>query len=78
MMESAVQLPDPVWARLNLSWVAFFLLLGLANLYVVYHFDTATWVNFKLFGLLGLTLAFVLGQGLYLARYMEDGAGEKK
>jgi intracellular septation protein len=80
MMESAVQLPDPVWARLNLSWVAFFLVLGLANLYVVYHFDTETWVNFKLFGLLGLTLAFVLGQGLYLARYMEEGAekAEKK
>lgn len=76
MMESAVQLPDPVWTRLNLSWVAFFLALGLANLYVVYHFDTATWVNFKLFGLMGLTLLFVLAQGLYLARHMPEADGD--
>ena len=72
MMEHAVQLPDPVWTRLNLSWAVFFALLGIANLYVVYHFDTATWVNFKLFGLMGLTLAFVLGQGVYLARHVKE------
>ena len=76
MMEQAVQLPEAVWARLNLSWVAFFLLLGFANLYVVYNFDTATWVNFKLFGLMGLTLLFVLAQGFYLARHMPDAQGE--
>ncbi|MDX1514616.1 MAG: septation protein A [Gammaproteobacteria bacterium] len=79
MMEESVQLPDFAWRRLNLSWVVFFLLMGLLNIYVVYNFDTDTWVNFKLFGLLGLTLAFVLAQGFYLVRHMrdEEGSGEE-
>ncbi len=71
MMARTLTLPDPVWARLNLSWVAFFLLLGAANLYVAYAYDTDTWVHFKLFGMLGLTVLFVLGQVLYLGRYLE-------
>ena len=70
LMQHAVQLPDPVWTRLNLSWVVFFALLGFVNLYVVYNFDTETWVNFKLFGLMGLMLVFVLAQGVYMARHM--------
>lgn len=70
VMEKSVQLPDPVWTRLNLSWVAFFVVSGLLNLYVVYNFDTNTWVNFKLFGLMGLTLLFVLAQGAYLMRHL--------
>jgi intracellular septation protein len=71
MMEGNIQLPTPVWGRLNASWVTFFLAVGIANLYVVYNFDTETWVNFKLFGLLGLTLAFVIAQGFYLARHIK-------
>lgn len=71
MMEAKIQLPEPIWLRLNLSWVAFFIAVGFINLYVVYHFDTNTWVNFKLFGLMGLTLVFVMAQGLYLARYVK-------
>ena len=70
MMGKHLQLPSPVWVRLNLAWVGFFVTLGLVNLYVVYNYDTDTWVNFKLFGLLGLTLAFLLLQGLFLIRYM--------
>jgi len=71
LMESNVRLPDPVWVRLNASWVVFFLSLGALNLYVVYNFDTDTWVDFKLFGLLGLTLAFVIGQAFYLVRHVK-------
>ncbi len=70
MMSSAISLPAHIWSRLNLSWVVFFVASGLANLYVVYNYDTDTWVNFKLFGLMGLTFAFVIAQGFYLARYM--------
>ena len=70
MMEGNVHLPPPIWRRLNTSWVVFFFAMGLLNLYVVYNFDTDTWVNFKLFGLMGLTLLFVIGQGLYLWRHM--------
>ncbi len=71
MMSHAVTLPDPVWKRLNLAWVTFFFLAGAANLYVAYHFAEETWVNFKLFGMLGLTLLFLLAQGFYLSRYIE-------
>jgi intracellular septation protein len=59
MMESSVQLPDFVWRRLNLSWVMFFTVMGVLNLYVVYNFDTDTWVDFKLFGLLILPGTFM-------------------
>ena len=78
LMESKVQLPDPVWTRLNTSWVLFFVFCGALNLFVVYNFDTDTWVDFKLFGLMGITLVFVLGQGFYMMRHMpaeEDRGG---
>ncbi len=71
MMEKNVSLPEAVWGRLNLSWVGFFVLMGIANLYVVYNFDTDVWVNFKLFGMLGLTVIFVIIQAFYLARHIE-------
>lgn len=72
MLGSQVQLPERVWARLNWSWVGFFALMGVANLYVAFNFATDLWVNFKLFGGMGLMLAFVIGQALFLARYVED------
>lgn len=72
MMGRAIELPAVIWQRLNLSWALFFLSLGGANLYVVYHFDTDTWVNFKLFGMMGLTFAFVVVQAFYLARHVKD------
>jgi intracellular septation protein len=65
-------LPEPVWQRLNFAWVGFFAMMGLLNLWVAYSFPTATWVNFKLFGGLGLMFAFTIAQGLYLARYIKD------
>lgn len=71
MMGSAIELPDAIWYRLNTAWGLFFVSMGLLNLYVVYNFDTDTWVNFKLFGLMGLTLAFVVGQAFFLARHMK-------
>ncbi len=72
MMQGNLDLPDEIWKRLNLAWGGFFILMGGLNLYVVYHFDTDTWVNFKLFGLLGLTIAFVVAQSFYLMRHMKD------
>ena len=71
LMEKNVSLPDPVWTRLNLLWSAFFALMGFLNLYVIYNFDTDTWVNFKLYGQLGLTFLFVIGQGFYLMRHIK-------
>lgn len=72
MMEGNIVLPEPVWPRLNMSWAGFFIAMGLANLYVVYNFDTDTWVNFKLFGMLGLTVLFVFAQAIYLSRHIKE------
>ncbi len=111
MMSQAIEVPAPIWRRLNLLWVGFFLLMGAANLLVASGFFSAeralmaaagasgdidltrcaerftdrvldlcleaqhreaTWVNFKLFGMMGLTLAFVVGQAFYLARHIKD------
>jgi intracellular septation protein len=74
MLEAQIQLPDEVWGRLNLAWAGFFIGMGLLNLYVAYTFSEEAWVNFKLFGGMGLMLAFVLGQGFYLSRYLEEEA----
>ena len=79
MLEHVVTAPRPVWTRLNSAWVGFFLFVGAANLYVTYNFDNDAWVNFKFFGILGLTLAFIFAQGLYLVRYMKtDDASSKE
>ena len=80
MMGSQLDLPDYVWTRLNLSWVAFFLISGAANLYVAFYYDLEaspdirmeTWVDFKLFGLMGLTIIFVILQAFYLARFIQE------
>jgi intracellular septation protein len=67
MMGHAVHLNTEMWRQLNMMWVGNFAFLGAANLYVVYNFDEATWVNFKLFGMLGLTLAMVVVQAIWIA-----------
>jgi intracellular septation protein len=72
MMGGQVSLPAPVWEKLNIAWVLFFLLQGVLNIVVAYSFSTDIWVNFKLFGSLGLTLAFVVLQALYFSRHIED------
>jgi len=65
-------LPDPVWARLNWSWVGFFAVMGILNLYVAYNFSEKVWASFKLFGGMGLMLLFVVVQSAFLAKYVED------
>ena len=72
MMGGQVNLPQHVWSTLNVAWAVFFIFLGFLNLYVVYNYDTDTWVNFKLFGLMGLTIVFIIGQSLYMAKYIES------
>lgn len=70
MMAEHIQLPTAIWAKLNIAWVLFFIGSGLANLYVAFNYDEAIWVNFKLFGLLGLTVAFIIGQSIYLSKHI--------
>ncbi len=74
MLGGNLRLPRTIWQKLNLSWVIFFASLGILNLYVVYNFDTDAWVNFKLFGMTGLTFVFVLMQGIVLTRYLRNSA----
>lgn len=70
MMESNIALPAAIWTRLNFAWAFYFILLGVVNLYIAYHYSTHVWVNFKLFGGAGLTLLFVFMQALYLTRHL--------
>lgn len=72
MLSDKINLSTRIWRRLNMSWAIFFAFLGFLNLYVVYHFDTNAWVNFKLFGTLGIMLVFIIAQALYMTRHMEQ------
>lgn len=71
LMNTQLELPEVAWSRLNLSWGAFFTLMGLVNLWVAFNYSTDAWVNFKLFGSMGLMLVFVIGQGMMLSKYMD-------
>lgn len=72
MLKEQVRMPASAWTRLNWSWVGFLGFMGAANLYVAFNFSTDAWVNFKLFGGMGLMLVFVVLQALVLARHVED------
>ncbi|UCV16517.1 septation protein A [Quatrionicoccus australiensis] len=72
MLGEQLTLPESVWNRLSLSWVAFFLFMGCLNLFIAFNFTTDTWVNFKLFGGMGLLFVFIVGQGLLLSKYVQE------
>lgn len=72
MLGAQISLPEPIWHKLNLAWAGFFVVMGLTNLYVAFSYSLDAWVNFKLFGATGMLLAFMIAQGLILARYMTD------
>lgn len=78
LMGRQMELPDIAWSRLNASWGGFFVFMGLANLVVAFNFSTDAWVNFKLFGSLGLMLVFVIGQSMMLTRYLDKADLEKE
>ncbi len=69
MFGGSLAAPAPIWHRLNLAWAIFFLVLGGLNLHFAYHWSTEAWVNFKVFGTLGLSIVFTFVQALYLMRY---------
>ena len=70
LMEKGIQLPSCIWRQLNFAWFVFFAVMGSLNLYVAFNYSEATWVDFKLFGMLGLTFVFILAQGIYMSRFM--------
>ncbi len=71
MMGAQMTLPETIWLRVNLSWVGFFAVMGFLNLWVAFNFSTSTWVNFKLFGGLGLMFVFVAVQAVYLNKFIK-------
>jgi len=78
MMGANITLPVAIWTRLNIAWAIFFAALGALNLYVAFSFDTDTWVNFKLFGLMGLTFTFIIAQSLYLLPYLKEAEAAER
>lgn len=72
LMEESITLPKDIWLKLNNLWGLFFIFLGVINLVIYGLFSMNFWVNFKLFGMLGLTLIFVLGQGVYLSKHIKE------
>jgi intracellular septation protein len=69
---------ENIWTKVNLSWVIYFVVLGVLNLYVAYPFtkeEEATWVNFK-FSSIGLLLAFIVIQGLWLSKHIQTDTNE--
>ncbi len=72
MLGEQVTLPESAWSQLNWSWIGFFAFMGAANLYVAFNYSTDTWVNFKLFGGMGLMLVFVVLQAVFLARHVQE------
>ena len=72
LMGAQMSLPDAVWRKVNYSWMVFFAVMGVLNLWVAFNFSTDTWVSFKLFGGMGLMIAFIVAQGLMLAKYIPE------
>lgn len=72
MLEKQMLLPEALWGRVNLSWIGFFAVMGVLNLFVAFNFSTDTWVSFKLFGGMGLMILFIIVQGAVLAKYLPE------
>lgn len=72
MLGKELTLPDKIWNNLNLAWAVFFLVCGLASIYVAFWLPQSVWVNFKVFGLTALTLVFTLLSGIYIYRHMPE------
>lgn len=72
MSEGGLELPEPVWSKLCVAWGVFFIVKGALNLWVAYTFSTDVWVNFKLFGGMGLMFAFVIAQAMWISKYLPE------
>ena len=80
MMAHALDVPKKIWTQVNFSWGVFFALVGIVNIYVAYNYSEEFWVDFKLFGVLGMTFIFMIAQGIYLAKHAiteEESSNEK-
>ena len=76
LKDTNMQLPAMIWPRLNLIWAAFFFLMGVINIAIAYYFSTTVWVNFKMFGLLGLLVIFTIIQSFYIMRFQQTDSSK--
>ncbi len=72
MLGSTVDMPDAAWRTLSWRWVGFFLALAVLNVVVWQGFSEDAWVNFKAYGLLGLTMAFAMANAPFMARHIVE------
>ena len=72
MLGEQLSLPEAIWGKINWAWIGFFVTMGILNLLIAFNFPTDVWVNFKLYGGMGLMLVFVLAQGMLLSKYVEE------
>jgi len=85
LMGKQISLPKSVWVKQNLSWGVFFLGLGILNVYVAFYYAPELdvvrrqeiWVNFKVFGLMGITLVFIIVQAIFMARHVGTTGNDK-
>ena len=78
LMGEALPLPENIWGNLNLAWAIFFLVCAILNIYIAYNFSLETWVNFKVFGLMGLTFIFAISTVFALYKYLPQEDDETK
>jgi intracellular septation protein len=78
LMGEAIQLDQRSWNQLSLMWIVFFIIAGTLNLYVAFNFPESTWVTFKSFGLMGLSVVFVVLQGIWLSRRAEQQPADQQ
>ncbi|PSB92125.1 septation protein A [Candidatus Pandoraea novymonadis] len=72
MMGEKITLTESIWQKLSYSWTLFFIAIGALNLLIAYNFSTDLWVNFKLFGGMGLMLIFFILQSIWLSKHMKS------
>jgi len=76
LMGESLPLPEKIWGKLNLAWAIFFLVCAILNIYIAYNFSLETWVNFKVFGLMGLTFVFAISTVFALYKYLPQEENE--
>lgn len=72
LMGDKVLLPASRWRMIDQITVVFFIAMAVLNWWVAFSFDTTTWVHFKLFGVLALTLLYCIGLSCYIAKHAEE------
>jgi intracellular septation protein len=77
LMGEHMTLPDAIWAKLNLGWAALLALLGALNLVIAYNFSERIWGLYKVFGMTGLMVLFIIAQTLWISRYLPQDEATK-